>query len=104
MSAAIPVDKTNVSVSDREESTIWHGARRPRFVAAGAGAVLALTLALTLSFASCKGPWTKSLPVLTSVSEIRKLAPTEITTKLREIREQLNCRREDGVPGVEVMP
>jgi signal transduction histidine kinase/CheY-like chemotaxis protein len=75
MSAADGADKTKVSVFDLDGPRTRHclDASGSRWPAAAA----ILTLVLTASSAGCGWRWSSTLPVLTSVAEIRKLAPEE---------------------------
>jgi signal transduction histidine kinase/CheY-like chemotaxis protein len=65
MSGAISVDKSKVSAFALGSSKTKHRA------------CAILTVALTLSLANCNGRWSRALPVLTSVAEIRQLDPEE---------------------------
>jgi signal transduction histidine kinase/CheY-like chemotaxis protein len=75
MLAAEGADKTKVSAFNLGDRKTGHCASESRFCLPAASAIL--TLALAVSSPSCGWRWSSTLPVLTSVAEIRKLAPAE---------------------------
>ena len=75
MSAADWADKTQVSAFDPSGAKTRQRAGRYGFRSLAARVIL--TLAVTLTAPSCGWRWSSSLPVLTSVAEIRKLDPEE---------------------------
>jgi len=75
MSSADGADKTKVSVFDLDGPRTPHGAGASGSWWPAAGVIL--TLVLMASSPSCGWRWSGTLPVLTSVAEIRKLAPEE---------------------------
>jgi signal transduction histidine kinase/CheY-like chemotaxis protein len=74
-SSAERADKTYVNASDPDGPKTRHRAGWFGLLMPAAGVIL--TLAVTVSSPGCGRRWSSTLPVLTSVAEIRKLAPEE---------------------------
>jgi len=75
MSAADWADKTKVSAFDLSGPKTWRRPGGSGFGLPAAGVIL--TLAVTVSSPGCDWRWSRTLPVLTSVAEIRKLGADE---------------------------